>query len=231
MPILEGIPFKVEVDQVLKAQGADPQIIRKRKPQLVKFAEKALEQGLPLLEPKVIFQEFNVLSQKHEQLQLEDQGKLKGKIVAEQLAGAEKVVLIICTIGSRLEEYSLDQIKKDPVAGLALEGVGSAAVEALANEVCNYFEEKAHKENLNTTIPLSPGMVGWPVKEGQEQIFKLLDAQKIGVSLTSSSLMLPRKTLSMAIGIGTDIKAGGKTCDYCAMNERCQYKHQYADSH
>ncbi|MCP4142442.1 MAG: hypothetical protein GY755_19565 [Chloroflexi bacterium] len=231
MPILEKFSFNVNVDQVLKAQGADPQIIRKRRPQLVKFAEAALEQGLPLLEPKVIFEELNILSLTHEQLLLENQGKLKGRIIADQLAGAQKVIVILCTIGPKLEEYSLNKVKTDPVAGLAMEGVGSAAVEALANEVCNHFEEKALKENLKTTIPLSPGMIGWTVEEGQTQIFKLLDTEKIGVKLTPSALMLPRKTLSMIIGVGSNIKADGTTCDYCVMNERCQYKHQYTASH
>ncbi|MBC8334431.1 MAG: hypothetical protein H8E29_04125 [Anaerolineales bacterium] len=231
MPILEGISPIIDVDQVLKAQGADPEIIRKRKPQLVKIAQNALEQGYPYLDFKVLFREIDVLSLKHERLKLEDQHELKGKLIAEHLGPAAKVILILCTIGSRLEDYSLNTIKSDPVTGLALEGVGSAAVEALANAACNYFEEKAHEENLGSTIPLSPGMIGWSVEEGQPQIFKLLDTNEIGVSLTTSYLMLPRKTLSMVIGIGADIKAGGKTCDYCTMNETCAYQHQYTSSH
>jgi len=231
MPILKGITPKIDVDQVLKAQGADPEIIRKRKPQLAKIAEDALEQGLPLLDFKVIFREINVLSLRHERLNLENQGELKGKLIAEHFGPAAKVIVILCTIGSRLEQYSLETIKSDPVTGLALEGVGSAAVEALANGACNYFEEKAAKEELGSTIPLSPGMIGWSVEEGQPQIFKLLDSKELGIKLTLSHLMLPRKSLSMVIGIGPDIKAGGKTCDYCQMNETCKYQHQYTSSH
>jgi len=231
MPILEGITPQIDVDHVLIAQGADPQIIRKRKPKLAEIAGRALEQGLPYLDSKVIFREMNVLSLKHERLKLEGQGELKGKLIAEHLGPAAKVIVILCTIGSRLEEYSLKTIKSDPVTGLALEGVGSAAVEALANAACNYFEEKAHEDNLGSTIPLSPGMIGWSVEEGQAQIFKLLDTKEFGVTLTTSYLMLPRKSLSMVIGIGADIKAGGKTCDYCTMNETCVYQHQYTSSH
>ncbi len=231
MPILEGITPKIDVDQVLKSQGADPQVIRNRKPKLVNIAENALEQGLPYLDFKVLFREIKVLSLRHERLNLEGQGELKGKLIAEHLGPAAKVILILCTIGSRLEEYSLNTIKSDPVTGLALEGVGSAAVEALANAACNYFEEKAAEENLGSTIPLSPGMIGWSVEEGQPQIFKLLDTKEFGVKLTPSYLMLPRKSLSMVLGIGPDIKAGGKTCDYCTMNETCKYQHQYTSSH
>lgn len=231
MPILEGITPIIDVDQVLKAQGADPQIIRNRRPKLVTIAENALEQALPFLDFKVLFRELDVLSLRHERLKLEDQSELKGKLIAEHLGPAARVIVILCTVGSRLEDYSLKTIKSDPVTGLALEGVGSAAVEALANAACNYFEEKAHEENLGSTIPLSPGMIGWSVEEGQPQIFKLLDTKEFGISLTPSYLMLPRKSLSMVIGIGSDIKTGGKTCDYCQMNETCQYQHQYTSSH
>lgn len=231
MLTLEEISLKIDIDQVLKAQGADPQIIRKRKPQLVKIAKSALERGLPLLDSKVIYRELNVVSLRHERLLLENQSELKGKLIVEHLASAAKVIVILCTIGSRLEEYSLRKIKSDPVAGLAMEGVGSAAVEALANAACAYFEEKAAEENLGSTIPLSPGMIGWTVEQGQPQIFNLLDTKEVGINLTPSSLMLPRKTLSMVIGVGPDIKTGGRTCDYCNMNETCQYKHQYASSH
>jgi hypothetical protein len=56
---------------------------------------------------------------------------------------------------------------------LALDGVGSAAVEMLAIQACNYFEEKAKIDGLFTSMPLNPGMVGWPVDMGQPQIFSL----------------------------------------------------------
>ncbi len=231
MPILKGIPLNFDVDQILKAQGADPQIIRQRKPRLVEIATSALEQSLPFLDSRVIFRELNVLSVKHEHLLLEDHNELKGKLIAQHLSSAEKIIAVLCTIGSKLEEYSFKKIKTDPVLGLALEGVGSAAVEALANSVCTYFGKKAAEENLETTIPLNPGMIGWSVKEGQSQIFKLLNAEELEITLTSSYLMLPRKTLSMVIGVGANIKAGGKTCDYCHMKETCRYKDQYNPSH
>ena len=231
MPILQGIPLNIDVDQVLKAQGADPQIIRQRKPRLVEIATSALEQSRPFLDSKVIFRELNVLSVKHERLLLEGQNELKGKLIAQHLFSAEKIIAVLCTIGAKLEEYSLEKIKTDPVLGLAIEGVGSAAVEALANPICTYFGEKAAEENLETTIPLNPGMIGWGVKEGQSQIFKLLNAEELEITLTPSYLMLPRKTLSMVIGVGAEIKSSDKTCDYCHMNETCRYKDQYTASH
>jgi len=230
VPLLQDIDLKVSVDEVIRSQGADPKIIRGRNPHLVKVAEKALEEGLPFLKPQVLYREFTVDSLRHETLSFCEGGTIKGKLVAQHMAAAEKVVIILCTVGPTLEKNSGKLVSTNPVAGLALEGVGSAAVEAIANAACNYFENRAKENGLNTTIPLSPGMVGWPVDEGQPQIFTLLDAVEIGVELTPSYLMLPRKSLSFAIGIGSNVLVEGTTCDYCTMKDTCQYQNHYAPS-
>jgi hypothetical protein len=67
-------------------------------------------------------------------------------------------------------------------------------------------------------------MVGWPVEQGQPQIFDLLDAGEIGVQLNESTMMLPRKSLTFVLGIGKELMAGGRTCDYCSLKETCWYR-------
>lgn len=227
MPILRDFDFTIDVDQVLRAQGADPAAIRKRSQKLVEIASHALEKGMPMLEPKVLFQEFEVEALRHEQLSLKGGSKLKGHLIAQHLAPAKKVVALLCTIGGTLEKYSSEISATRIVEALALEGVGSAAVETLANTVCNQFENRAKDTGFQTTIPLSPGMVGWPVEQGQPQIFNLLDAEQVCVSLTPNYVMVPRKSLTMVIGIGEEVLAKGSTCDYCNMRETCQYKDHY----
>lgn len=230
MPLLPEIRLDINIDHVIRAQGADPEIIRGRNPQLVKVAKLALEQGYPLLEPQVLYKEFKVASLRHETLNFAEGGELKGKLIAQHLNSAESVIIMLCTVGMKLEKESAGLITSDPVAGLALEGLGSAAVEILANSACNYFEQVAAEKALGTTIPLSPGMIGWPVDQGQPQIFSLLDAEQIDVRLTPSHLMLPRKSLTLAIGIGANVLAEGTSCDYCNLKETCQYQDHYAAS-
>ena len=118
-------------------------------------------------------------------------------------------------------------MKEDIVLGLAVDGVGSAAVEALANAVCKEIELEAADRGYESTIPLSPGMIGWGVEDGQPLIFGLLDPAEIGVKLTPSYLMVPRKSLSMVMGIGPGINSGERICDYCAMRETCRYQDHY----
>lgn len=228
MPFLEDLDLVIEVDHVLRSQGVDPEIIRGRNPRIVEIAEQALEEGVELLAPKVQYQEFPVDVLRHEKLMLAGGKHLSGGIISQFLAAANKIIAVLCTIGDAVENRAIEVVADDPVYGLALDAVGSAATEALANITCNYFEVLALTENLQTTIPLSPGMIGWTVAIGQPQIFKLLDAAKAGISLTKHSLMLPRKTLSFVIGVGANLEQDGNVCDYCVMQKTCKYQDHYA---
>ena len=227
MTVLDKWDLRLDVDVVLRSQGADPAAIRKRSPSLVESAERALEEGNPLLQPRVQARRLLVENLHHERLKLEGDGRLSGGLLAEHMGGAQEAVIVLCTVGEALECRAAEVSKEDAVYGLALDGVGSAGVEALANAACALFEEEATIEDCQVTIPLSPGMVGWPVEQGQPQIFDLLDAGEIGVRLTESMMMLPRKSLTFVLGKGKELIAGGRTCDYCSLKETCRYRDHY----
>jgi hypothetical protein len=135
---------------------------------------------------------------------------------------------MVCTIGSLLDEMVSSLFKVDPSLAVAMDGVGSAAVESLAIQACNYFENQVKDEGLNTTMPLNPGMVGWPVEQGQPEIFTLLDSEEILVTLNESCMMSPNKSLSMVLGVGKDVSPVGSSCDYCSLKGVCKYQNHYA---
>ena len=227
MTVLDKWDLRLDVDTVLRAQGADPAAIRKRNPRLVESTERALDEGSLLLQPRVETRRLFVEDLRHERIKLMGNGILSGELLAKHMGGAQEVVIILCTVGEGLERRAADVSKEDSVYGLALDAVGSAGVEALANAVCALFEEDATKEDCKVTIPLSPGMVGWPVEQGQPQIFDLLDTDEIGVRLTESMMMVPRKSLTFVLGIGKKLIAGGRACDYCSLKGTCRYRDHY----
>ena len=234
MPILNHWEFSLTSDEVLRSQGADPQAIKLRRPSLVKITEAAIARGTSLLQPKVLYEEFPVKGLVHERLELAASSinsrkpALSGQLVAQHLGRAQSVIVIVCTIGSLLDEMVSSLFKVDPSLAVALDGVGSAAVESLAIQACNYFEDRAKSVGLNTTMPLNPGMVGWPVDQGQPQIFTLLDSEVIQVTLNESCMMSPNKSLSMVLGVGVEVSAIGTACDYCSLKGVCKYQNHYA---
>lgn len=223
--------LKIDAGAVLRGQGADPELIRSRSPRLVETAQIALDESRHLLEPRVLVEELEVTGYKHETLELVRGKKLVGPLVTGHLAGAQNIVVAVCTVGEKIDEYASRVMADDIVLGLAIDGVGSAAVEALANCVCREIELKAEKNNHQTTIPLSPGMIGWSVEAGQQVIFSITDPGQIGVTLSPHFIMTPRKSLSMIIGVGPGIDSSERICDYCAMRETCRYQYQYQKNH
>jgi hypothetical protein len=153
--------------------------------------------------------------------------RLESNLLARQLAPASTVVILLATIGNELEERVSKIWDADMVYALALDGAGSGAVEALANAACQYFEKKALEEGLQASIPFSPGMVDWSVAEGQPQIFNLLGEDGSIVSLTPSFIMIPRKSLTMVMGLGVNLDSSGRTCDFCTMRATCRYQEHY----
>jgi hypothetical protein len=215
------------IDQVLRGQGADPQRLRQRRPALVEIAAWALQEGLPLLEPVVLAQEFQVQGVRHEDLILDSQLRLKSPLLTQHLAGAHKVALMVCSVGPQLEAITAEMMTTDPLQALALEGVGTSAVEMLAALAANRWEARSRSSGLSASIPLSPGMVGWPIETGQRQIFSLLEPKSIGVRLTDGGMMVPRMSISQLLGFGENMALQGRTCDYCNLKETCRYQDHY----
>jgi hypothetical protein len=227
MELQQNLDLVFDVDAVLRGQGADAAVLRARRPALVEIAERARQESLSLLAPKVVFREYAVTGVLHEQLILEGDRRIKSKLLASQLVTASQVIILLATIGEQLEQQVSKIWDDDMVYALALEGAGSGAVEALANAACQYFERKAAEQGLQASIPFSPGMVDWPVEDGQPQIFKLLGEEGSIVSLTSSFIMIPRKSLTMVMGLGASLDSSGRTCDYCTLRATCRYQEHY----
>jgi len=214
----------VDVDAVLAGQGFDPRIVCRQNPASMEAARQALEEGEDLVKPAFACRYLDVLAVAGDRVELENGADLAGPLVARQLAEAEQVAAVICTIGPATESRAAAAMADDPLFGFALDGFGTAAVEAVATAVCRAVEARAAARLARTSAPMCPGMIGWPLDEGQRQLFALVDATQLGVRLTASAQMVPCKSLSMVIGIGRDLPPGNSTCNWCGMAERCRYR-------
>ena len=224
MPILRDWNLDIDADKVLWGQGANPDTVRARRPRLADMAGQAIEEGRHLLEPAVLYQRLPVKAVRHNELELEGGRSLRGELIAKHLAGATEVIVAICTVGHALSDYASQRFDDSAVRSLALDGLASAAAEALAEAACQRFAEMAAGEGLKSSIPLNPGMIGWPLLEGQQQVFALLEGADVGVQLSPAGIMQPLKSLSLVVGLGADLDEAGQTCDYCAMRETCRYR-------
>ena len=227
MELHQKLDLIFDVNAVLRGQGADPEVLRARRPKLVEMAEKARLESIALLSPRVFYRELEIEGIMHEQLLLEGGRKIDSKLLVQQLAGASRLIVLLATIGEELEKRVTQIWDADMVYALALDGAGSASVEALANAACLYFDQQAAEAGLHASVPFSPGMLDWSVSDGQMQIFELLGENEFTVRLTSSYIMVPQKSLTMVKGIGSNLDSSGRTCDFCTMRGTCKYQERY----
>ena len=224
MKILDQWDLRIAVDDILRAQGGDPTIIRSRSPHLVQVARSVLEEGKEYIHPKAAYRILEVDNFQNNCLRFKGGGALCGKLIKKILGNVEYVSVIGCTIGEQLENIASQRMVSDPVYGFALHGMGIASLEALANAVCSYFENFAQGNRMHATMYLNPGMEGWTLAEGQKQIFNLADFSAIGLELKPSTVLHPLKSLTMVIGMGSESTKKGSPCDFCPKRDTCQYR-------
>jgi len=216
------------VDLILAGQGADPGIIRQRRPQLVTLAERALAEAAALLRPQVAYRRMEIVSADDNRLTLAEGTALSAPPLVQQLGAAQHVILLAVTIGRDLEPRIAALMDADPAYALALDGLGTVAVDALYRAAYRRFETEAAARGQHLSRPFSPGMTGWPVNEGQRWLFSHLDASAIGIRVLTSGQMEPRKSCSALIGVGRDVQPyAGRPCPTCPMHATCTYQQRH----
>ena len=223
LTVVVDIRVSLEVTHILEGQGVPPS---QASPPVVVVAQEVLEEAQSLLAPAALYSLLPVRAVEHEQILLDGGAVFAGPLASRALAGAAELAVAVCTIGSALEERSSALFAAGHLLqGLAMDGAGTAAVRLLAGAVGVRICDEATARSLSVGMSASPGQEGWPITQ-QRALFGLLPTEKIGVRLTDSCLMLPRKSVSFVVGLGPDMRADAVPCDFCSKRERCRWRRQ-----
>jgi uncharacterized protein YqkB len=132
---------------------------------------------------------------------LEEGIELKSPKLSKVMKHCEDAICFIATIGSGVEKEIARLTEEERLFdAYILESMGSMAVESMVDAFCKDMETKYNAQDKGVTLRFSPGYCDWPVAE-QKKLFRILDAEKINVTLTDSCLMHPRKSISGVSGI------------------------------
>lgn len=140
-----------------------------------------------------------------------------GKIIASALRKSESMAFFVATAGREFEAWQKVLHEEGDIWNVFLaDAIGSEIAEATVRAVSDELEKQAAQQGMNISNSYSPGYCGWTVKE-QQKLFSLFPPAPCGVTLTDSSLMMPIKSVSGVIGLGTEIKKEAYSCDICTM--------------
>lgn len=149
---------------------------------------------------------------------------LCGKDIVRHLKHSPKCALLGATLG--IEADNLIRVAQN--TGMLKAVVLDACATDFIEKVCDKAEEEikafAEKEGFSTTFRYSPGYGDLPL-EVQPSVCAALDTvRRIGVTVSDSLIMIPRKSVTAIIGFTTETVEKTAPCESCTMREKCEFR-------
>ena len=148
-----------------------------------------------------------------------------GNDIPRMLEPCEEVVLFGATLGPGVERLMMRCEVVNAADSVIMDACASMAIE----NICNNFESDMRRaveaEGRYLTDRFSPGYGDLPIAE-QPKFFALLDmTRRIGVSLTPTTIMVPRKSVTAIMGIArTPQPHRPPDCEHCLMFRTCPFR-------
>lgn len=214
---------KLNRDEAFRYMGCKNGEINEKILKITEECEKGL---IKAIKPRYVYRTFNI---KETDRGIEISGSsllLKGKDISSHLKGCNRCVLLCATLSSDVDKliraYEAEGMEKALIA----DSLASAAVEQVCEEAENEIREAVG--NYSYTWRFSPGYGDFPL-DIQEEFLNVIDAPKrIGVSVTDSLILIPRKSVTAVMGISEkEIPRGRRGCGNCNMKDTCRYRKNY----
>ena len=144
----------------------------------------------------------------------------ESKSLKINLEGCDEAFILAATTGINSQRLIERNAVVSPIKGIVSDCVGSAAIEAFCDKI-----NLSLSDNPDFLRPrFSPGY-GDLCIDCQKKIVEFLCTNKnIGMSLTESLMMVPKKSVTAIIGIGKEKnKCKGNGCMTC-KSENCPYR-------
>jgi hypothetical protein len=226
MPVIYDILLRLKIGDVLRRQGLGAGI--RVRPEIRTLVKELLAdvRKAHFLEPAIAYEISSITELSQRRSSRNGELGVLASLLSSLLPGAKGLAVAVCTIGDKLEKRVTEYTgQREPLRGMLLDGIGSAAVDSLSEEVCRFIAGEAAFRGYEAGSPINPGMPGLPITE-QRQLLGLVPAKEIGVSLTSSGIMIPRKSVSMVIGIGPQMAqwTRAEVCARCHLKKTCPHR-------
>lgn len=147
---------------------------------------------------------------------------MEGEDIRRHLEGCRQVILMAATLGPEIETLLLRAQVQDMARALILDSCASAAVEAVCDALEAELRRQWEAQGQYLTDRFSPGYGDFPLAQ-QPELCALLDTQRrIGLTLSASGIMIPRKSVTAVMGIASSPRhRRSRGCEGCSMYEHC----------
>jgi hypothetical protein len=203
-------------EAVLESQEipADARLPRR----IVELADRAAELYTSLAEPRGIYEEISAES--FGTVYRGEGGNAQPTPLEAIYPRAERLALFAVTLGPALSAEIGRLIEdNEPALAYMLDAIASRCADLAAGTLGSSYLESLRVESRvgprAVALPYSPGYCGWNIT-GQRALFRSLEPERIGITLNTSCLMQPLKSVSGVLVVGEpEIHDFDNDFDFC----------------
>ena len=145
-----------------------------------------------------------------------------GSDIAKMLSPCCEAVLFAATLGVESERLLLREQARSSERALLLDAVLSAAIEKVCDQQESKLRSDLMNEGLYLTDRFSPGYGDMPIAQTREICSVLDTSRAIGLTVSSSGIMIPRKSVTAIMGIASvPVSRRQSPCALCSAREYC----------
>jgi len=146
----------------------------------------------------------------------------EGEDIRSMLAPCHEAVLLAATLGVQSERLLLREQSRGSAQAVMMDAVLSAAIEAVCDQAEESLREEARRSGLYLTDRFSPGYGDMPLAQCREICEVLSASRLIGLTVSQSGIMIPRKSVTAVMGLSkAPVARRPSGCEGCAMRKTC----------
>lgn len=201
---------KAEVLRFLGYKGADADDNTKR------LIDECAEELKSIADPRKIYRVFPAEACRD---------ILQGEDIKKHVEGCSKIILLAATLGAKVDKAISMYEMKSMSKALVMDACASSLIE----KTCDDAEQEMNDalDGMFMTWRFSPGYGDFPI-DMQRKLIDILDAEKrIGLTVSDSFIMIPRKSVTAVIGLSDEkIEKKRLGCLACNMYDRCTLRRE-----
>jgi hypothetical protein len=224
MPVIRNISANLDIEQLenlAAVTGTGPTNTRLRG--LLPEILMQVNRNEPII-PCICYEIVAVDKSARGTITLENGDILESPLLAHRIAGASHILFGVATIGSAMAETVRRCFKQgNSLKAILMEQLANAALFQTTNRLQSMAEQRASDIGLTASGPLSPGDHEGFGLDQQATVLKLAGATKIDITMTRTGQMNPVHSISVVIGLGTNMRKWTRVddCRICRSRDRC----------
>jgi len=198
--IVDDLPIEIDRETLLTLAGYSDR--RPAPPRLVAAVDRIIERVPALAHPRAVY-EVHETARDDDGATMISGKRFEGTILRRVLTGSDLAALYAVTLGPELDaESSRLAAGGDVLSSVLLDTAGTLILAVASRSLIErIYTTEAAARGCAVTHPFGPGQCRWDLAE-QRVLFDLIAPSQVGISLTDTFLMIPKKSVSGIIGIG-----------------------------